>query len=484
MDICVTDSTKRYDITGRRIVGIQHKVKKTKDRKGSPTRVAILNPGGKRPTWHDLVSLQAERDFRAGHLVTEYRAPTPDEDLSVFRPYQLVWRDLKKDEVVPEGTPDSQIRRLGRRESKIQILEKVPATYEGIREGDVVVTTFAGLGLDYAVSIVRYVRERGIPNVLVLGVLPGDLKVAREALGSSANKTEDAEVLIYLAQEQSDLTYPVMDRELKLLSIVAAQTHLDEAMRSRVAEHHRVLARLRRDATTDISSSVIPENEELSLDERLINKADKHPSVVALTEEEDRLESALDRLLEAEPVYADLLAKVEGVGPRIAGRLIAGIGDIRRFESPTKLIAYAGALPREGKLVRRVKGVPSRYQPKLRQGAYLFSEQVNKMPTSAWGITFRECKARYAQRHPDAKPGQIHAGGRWNMIQKFLTWIWKEWSRLENGGHLPDGYAYRRNKNYFARKITSGELTPERVAQIIESGKRRAEEARVARTAT
>jgi len=81
----------------------------------------------------------------------------------------------------------------------------------------------------------------------------------------------------------------------------------------------------------------------------------------------------------ANEIFQKVFQPIVGCGPLIAARLITAIGDVRRFETFPKLKAFAGYHHfADGSRARRVAGKVSNWSPTLKQGVYLFCEQVVK----------------------------------------------------------------------------------------------------------
>ena len=103
----------------------------------------------------------------------------------------------------------------------------------------------------------------------------------------------------------------------------------------------------------------------------------------------------LEKLLQNDPVYRLVFDPIPGCGTLISGRIMAAIVDIRGFMSLPKLKAFAGYHHfADGSRARRVKGKVSNWNPELKQGVYLFTEQALKMP----GTEFRtklDCRRAY-----------------------------------------------------------------------------------------
>lgn len=117
-----------------------------------------------------------------------------------------------------------------------------------------------------------------------------------------------------------------------------------------------------------------------------------------IEQEEKHYAAEVEGQLDGMQVYHEVYKKIPGMGPKIAGRIIASIGDIRRFETAYALTAYFGYHVRpDGTCPRRQKGIANigirtqimgedeertvdfgAWNKQGRQGLFLWAEQVNK----------------------------------------------------------------------------------------------------------
>jgi hypothetical protein len=106
-------------------------------------------------------------------------------------------------------------------------------------------------------------------------------------------------------------------------------------------------------------------------------------STVALSMKDSK--SKIEKTLTSMDVYKKVFEPIPGVGPLIAARIIANIGDIRRFRSQASLTAFAGYHHFEdGTRARRVAGKVSNWSPELKQAVYLWCDQTLKRKDSPW----------------------------------------------------------------------------------------------------
>lgn len=110
-----------------------------------------------------------------------------------------------------------------------------------------------------------------------------------------------------------------------------------------------------------------------------------------------------------------------------------------------KLAAYMGVhvLP-DGTFPRRRVGQICNWHGDARQALYLLGDQFNRRPDSKWGIRLRENKAKLRLRHPepvlvDGKNGKvkrytdghIHKMALWRTLNEFVKELYEDWNELE-----------------------------------------------------
>ncbi len=139
---------------------------------------------------------------------------------------------------------------------------------------------------------------------------------------------------------------------------------------------------------------------------------------------------------------ARLLMTAPGVGPVVASTLIAQIGDIRRFTSPSHLCSYAGLVPRV-----EMSGQTNRRGPITRAGRNTLRWAVSIAAMNAIRLPgpLRDFKLRLQERRP--KGVAMTATAR-----KFLVIVWKI---LAHGEPYRDAPADR-TKRKLHRSLTWG----------------------------
>jgi len=93
------------------------------------------------------------------------------------------------------------------------------------------------------------------------------------------------------------------------------------------------------------------------------------------------------------PIVKRWLIRVRGIGPRLSGLLVANIGDIGRFDTVSKLWAYAGLAVHDGHAQKRVKGQKANWNDELKKTAWKIGQSFVKA-----GGPYRELYDRYKAR--------------------------------------------------------------------------------------
>lgn len=401
-----------------RIIGIRHRRKRTAQGEERPTQVVILEEGESRQ--FILPDDTAELDFCLGRFPTS-------------------WRKLKEGEDPPEIFPPHH--RQTDREGNIV---KVPAGYDGLSQGDKVAMVLGGSGDRFAYALSR---RADLIGAQVLRLPPFVLAERRKG-----EKEADAAELARLAKEKPELFYSTGPRDRNLIRIRECYRSLIEAMKARIACEQRLYqAAVGRIFCSE--EGLYPEGSiELAFDQL---KADDKILGALVAEEKER-ERELTKALARLDVYTEMFEKVEGVGPRIAARLIANIIDIRRFSTPSRLKAFCGVhLGGGGEFMRRRGGQVANWSDDCRKALFLLTDQFFKRPNSEWGRKLRENMVKFRERHPGVlckvhdraleacKAGRargckmryndlhIRKMAMWRTATQFVVWLWKNWTELE-----------------------------------------------------
>lgn len=247
--------------------------------------------------------------------------------------------------------------------------------------------------------------------------------------------------------------YPMYPGQTEILQISSAWQALSDAMEARKAYANLVRSRLQRQAIVsgEINGHLLPNKEELKLllDDQLATKDEngkkrepKDPFIKGFIRKEDEASQELEKVLRESGLYASVFAPIDGVGPRIAARFIAGIERIERFQKPTDLSNYTGMLPRgkDGKLPskKRSKGETLSRSPALNTSCYLLQDQMfgwgrkTELGQRLIAQVERDCPCTAEARKIDKELRRKHAKAvteaRIAMTRYFLEKIvWPKW---------------------------------------------------------
>jgi len=136
-----------------------------------------------------------------------------------------------------------------------------------------------------------------------------------------------------------------------------------------------------------------------------------------------------------EELWKQYLSKINGIGPILAAGLIGYIEDIERFETVSKLWAYAGLHVVEGKAPRRRRGQKINWNPKLRVLCWKIGESFVKMRGGGgYRDLYEKHRAEYEAREDLKKEakGRRYAMAKRKTVKIFLSHLWEVWRRLES----------------------------------------------------
>lgn len=140
----------------------------------------------------------------------------------------------------------------------------------------------------------------------------------------------------------------------------------------------------------------------------------------------------IELLIKDEPIYADFLQDVEGIGHILAGGLIAWIGDIGRFATISKLWAYSGLhCDEEGKAVVRKTGEQTNWNVKLKTHLWKIGESFVKSKGRYRGL-YDKYREREDKEHPELSKLHRYNRAKRKVVKIFLSNLWVRWRELEN----------------------------------------------------
>lgn len=409
-----------------RLIGVRHQLKLTEENEMRPTQLHIVE--GDQVRKMDLETDDDELDFVKGRLPVVYREPVVDEDLTQFDSHRIAWRDIKEGEEFPANL--TRLFKEKGKKARKQVAIKVPAEYDWFKAGDKVCMLMGGSGDDFAYALSRRGEEIGAE---VYRISPRHLKDLRK----ERSKDEDAELLVQAFLSDPGLFYFTGPRDRKMIAVREAFRARQQAMRDRIVCGQRlrqiVKGRAMRTEDGPYPEGAIEEQYELA-------QANDELMQSLILKEKQRVKE-LESALEVLPIYSQILAEVDGVGPMTAARIVSAIYDIRRFPSRAGFEYFCGvATDKELKFLRRRRGQVSNWHPDCRQSLYLLGDIFNKNPDTFWGQKLREIKAKLQEAHPEVvevdkvkryTKGHIQKMALWKTRNRFARWVWSAWWKHE-----------------------------------------------------
>lgn len=293
-----------------RLIAIRHRVKRTAAGEARPTQMIVKERGRTRSLI--LKEESNELDWVRGRLPIKWRLATQEDNLDQVFPWHQKWRK-------PKAKDDTSTAVWSEDETKVL---EIPSDYDGLQTGDVVIMTLGGSGSNMAKGIIA----RGLQiGAQLQRIPPYQLKEAR---GDSDDKSDDPARLIELFQTRPELFYLGRPDDLNLIEVAEYFVLWAEAQEARKATQLRLYARSRGSVFRDVNWEAGPVGQ---LEDEFAKLKASDPTLRALMEEEAKLLKLIGKALKRTEIYTMVLSQVKGLGPSLGGRLVAAIGDHRRF---------------------------------------------------------------------------------------------------------------------------------------------------------
>lgn len=146
-------------------------------------------------------------------------------------------------------------------------------------------------------------------------------------------------------------------------------------------------------------------------------------------------------------IWTEWLDHIKGIGPILAGGLIANIGDIGNFDTISKLWRYSGlAVGEDGRAERRKRGEKLHYNPRVKVLCWKIGESFVKGGEGYRELyeTFREeydekwktpedCGSKGCKNKGKGKcmKGHRYAAAKRKTVKVFLAHLYTKWRQLE-----------------------------------------------------
>jgi len=145
---------------------------------------------------------------------------------------------------------------------------------------------------------------------------------------------------------------------------------------------------------------------------------EKKEAIIQALEEDFELQTKLLQIeVRKHPVWKEYLKGIKGVGPAVAGGLIAGIKRASRFDDKYALRKYAGMVTKKGN---------QKFNHQLKRALFHFSEEIIRQNTPIWRELYDDMKIYYAEKHPDWKKGRVNNYAKKFVQTKFLGELYEE----------------------------------------------------------
>lgn len=146
-----------------------------------------------------------------------------------------------------------------------------------------------------------------------------------------------------------------------------------------------------------------------------------------------------------ESIYDYWLKDIQGIGPVLASGLIAWISDIKKFETISKLWAYAGlSVDEDGRARRRKAGEKSNWNSRLKVLCWKIGEsfvktgagyrelydQFREEYDGKWK-TFEDCGSIGCKNAKKCMDGHRYAAAKRKVVKVFLAHLWMQWRKME-----------------------------------------------------
>jgi hypothetical protein len=407
----------------QRFIGIRHRVKATKEGEAKPTQLAIAQDGKVKVC--DLSADIDELDWVRGLYPTHYREVVPEEDLTKFIPRHVTWRKLDECES-HEAFPKGLVRKL---DDTWFIASKVPDRFDGLQKGDTVAMLLGGSGDRLAFALSRRGQNIGAEV----------MRVPAFRFLKERDKDKDAELLVETVQITPAIFYLTRPRDRNIILVIERYRARMDSMKARIACEQRIFSNLVGRIFCQPDGVFAEGDIEVMYNDAKANDA----ILAALLKEEGKRKRELESALEELDIFQKLFKPLTGIGPSIAGRIIAAVQDIRRFSREAAFKKFCGVhVMLDGRFPRRREGEKSDWQPDARQAMYLLADQFNRQQEKTeWGRKLLAYKVSLRATHPEVVTGEngkkkytnghIHKMAIWRTLTKFAEWLFKEWWKLE-----------------------------------------------------
>lgn len=282
--------------------------------------------------------------------------------------------------------------------------------------GDRLVSLMGGAGTNYLIAAhLRGVEVLQVPIHPLLNRFRPDFK--------DVERNESGAVLLELLSQQPEAFYGMTPLSQETMRLSSMARELLAIMKTRIQASNRFQAIIRDQQW--LPPDYLPEARLVVGQQRQAVLAD----VEAIEKEFERL---FQEQLGPTDFYQQVFMPIPRLRYAIGARILAEVGDIRRFPGPRGLRSYAGkGLDKDGKPVKRRKGESAGFAPTFRSALHLFAEKGINMCSK--GEILKDLldarKAVERAKFPEAAVGHIHRKGQLYVQEEVLDTVWERWWR-------------------------------------------------------
>lgn len=345
---------------------------------------------------------------------------------SYFASYVPIMQAKKTVVFVREGYEEARKMELGGALELIQLLHA----------GDELFLMMGSTNAAVALGAVRRgVSVHQISYARAITFLAGEEGVEEE----SGKKRIKSEHVLQIASGKPGLFYSAFRHQLEVLEITSAWEALSRAMKARMNYANEVRSHLQRQAV--ISGLSIDVKELDAQIEAQVGRPDpQDPFMQAFLSREKQRGNELDSVMRHSELYKAVFGPIRGIGPRIAARIIAEVGNIDRFKTAQDLSRYGGFEPtREGKLPSKKRGGVVNRSPLMNAVGFLAQDQMwTYGAKTELGIMLRDHVNRECPCTPEERKNDPELRKKWlgavkrariNMTRELLRQVWENWRR-------------------------------------------------------
>jgi len=311
-------------MNSNRIVAIRIRSLRTTEGEARPSEACVLNLDSQSERF-DLCDQQAEVDFLLGIMPRAWRKVEAGENiiLSTFAPHHLKWVGLEPDKVEVARVEGRILREEPQKKGTPSlwfVLDQISVGQIGLKPGDRVAMMYGGAGELFARDMVEYWNG----ELAIWRITPHKFKALREAADQS--KDNDVELLATTLRDHPEFFHLMrpIDGATATLSVVFDSRQ--EAMKQRIRAGNRLAGRARNALLRERRAGHPVDTLEVAVEKVRASDA-LYRNLLA---EEARAEKDLAELLDKIEIWK-VVSPVKGLGVSIGSRIIAAVGDIRRF---------------------------------------------------------------------------------------------------------------------------------------------------------